>query len=117
MEFITDLVRLCVHLAQVKRQSSANDGWGQPAYSSAATISCFVAGANKRVVDAKGEDVRADFELIATATTSLAVNDVIETVKEPGGQTLLESGRIVSVKVVSHTTLGLIGTQAFIVRN
>ncbi len=112
-----DLVRLLVHTGQVKRQSSENDGWGQAAYSSAVTISCFVAGANKRVVDAKGQDIRADFELWATATTSLAVNDIIQTVREPGGATLLEAGRVVSVKVVSHPTLGLIGTQAFIVRN
>lgn len=112
-----DLVRILIHTAQLKRQSATSDGWGQPALTSAVTVSCFIAGSDRRILGANGQEIRADYEMWVTATTSISINDAVEIVAEPGGQTLLSAGRVIQVKTCSHPTLGLIGTQAFLTRN
>jgi len=112
-----DINPLLIHRGQLKRQSGQNDGWGRPSMTSAITISCFVQGTAARAVSGSGEALVVDFEMWTTAATSLTVNDEMHTVVTPSGNTLLDSGRIVKVAMLSHPTLGEQATQAMIVRN
>ena len=112
-----DLTHTLVHLAQLKRQSSGNDGWGQPVMTTAATVSCFLHGSDARRVGKDGQTIQADYEMWVTPTTSIAINDTVAAVTTPGGDTLLTSGRVIDVQRHDHPTMGGIATRALVVRN
>ena len=112
-----DLSRTLIHRAQLERVSNTNDGWGGVEHTSAATVSCFLQGVDVRRVASAGQEIQVDFEVWVSASTSIAVNDAVRAVVAPDGETLLDSGRVVSVQRHVHPTRGAIATRALIVRN
>jgi len=111
------LSRTLLHLAQLKRISSANNGWGDVDPTSPVTVSCFLHGSDSRRLDPNGQEVQVDCEMWVSPSTSIAVNDAVETVTSQDGDTLLAAGRVVAVERHDHPTLGEIATRALLVRN
>ena len=106
-----------IHRAQIKRQSSANDGWGGMTPTSAVTISCFAYGADKREETQGGYTQPVDFEMWVSPTTSIAVNDTVESIVTPSGQTILASGIVIDMTLHDHPTLGEIARRALLARS